>query len=183
MRFSRYTAISIGLVVLLWPLTARSQQNTVLSSSLNTGFGVSRAANTTVVTAAGEGLVGLSEGENTRTASGFLAVVIQQQAPLGVDKLTGLPGSFDLHQNYPNPFNPSTTIQFDLPVATNLHMIVYDLLGREVVQLVDQHLEPGYHQVIWNGRDKAGRELPTGMYIILMATPEFKKSIKMLLLK
>jgi hypothetical protein len=147
------------------------------------GFGVSRAANTTVVTATGEGLVGLSEGENTRTASGFLAVVIQRQAPLGVDDLTGLPGEFDLHQNYPNPFNPSTTIQFDLPMATDLHMVVYDLLGREVVRLLNQHVEPGFHELVWNGRDQSGREVPTGMYIVLMATPEFRKSIKMVLLK
>ncbi len=94
-----------------------------------------------------------------------------------------LPEQFALHQNYPNPFNPSTTIRFDLPVATAVHLIVYDLLGREVVRLVDQQMGAGYHHQVWNGRDRNGRELPTGMYIALLVTPEFKKSIKIVLLK
>ena len=94
-----------------------------------------------------------------------------------------LPAAFALHQNYPNPFNPSTTLQFDLPMATDILIVVYDLLGREVVRLVDQRLEPGYHQLVWNGGDRRGRPVPTGMYIVLMATPQFTKSIKMVLLK
>ncbi|UCH11040.1 MAG: T9SS type A sorting domain-containing protein, partial [Fidelibacterota bacterium] len=94
-----------------------------------------------------------------------------------------LPTEFALHQNYPNPFNPSTTIRYDLPLATRVHIVVYDLLGREIVRLVDQRLEAGYHQLVWNGRDRTGRELPTGMYIVLMVTPEYSKSIKLVLLK
>ncbi|MEE9465891.1 MAG: T9SS type A sorting domain-containing protein, partial [Candidatus Neomarinimicrobiota bacterium] len=93
------------------------------------------------------------------------------------------PELFILHQNYPNPFNPSTTIQFDLPVAVDIRIVVYDLLGREVVRLLNQHLEPGYHQLVWNGLDRRGRPVPTGMYIVRMATPEYIRSIKMLLLK
>ena len=62
-------------------------------------------------------------------------------------------------------------------------MVVYDLLGREVAQLLNQHLEPGFHELLWNGRDRTGRQLPTGMYIVLMSTPQYTKSIKMLLLK
>ena len=182
MRFSRYMAVSMGLVLLLWPLAAWSQ-NTVLSSSLTMGFGVSQADNTTVVTVAGEGFVGLSEGENTRTASGFLAVVIQRQAPLGVDELTCLPGEFDLHQNYPNPFNPSTTIQFDLPMATDLHMVVYDLLGREVVRLVDEWRPAGFHSITWSGRMASGWEVPSGIYIARLTVPGYRKAIKMVLLK
>ena len=49
--------------------------------------------------------------------------------------------------------------------------------------MVDRHLEAGYHYQVWNARDRNGRELPTGMYIAFMATPEFKKSIKVVLLK
>ena len=94
-----------------------------------------------------------------------------------------LPQSFALAQNYPNPFNPSTTLGFDLPVATVVTIIVYDLLGREVVRLMDRRLEPGYQQLVWNGRDRRGRPVPTGMYIVLMATPQFTKSIKLVLLK
>ncbi len=115
--------------------------------------------------------------------SGFSVEVSATPVPLAVDSDVGVPGKFALHQNYPNPFNPTTTIQFDLPVATEVHLAVYDLLGREIIRLVDSRLEVGFQQVIWNARDSKGRELPTGMYIVLMVTPEFTKSIKMLLLK
>ena len=100
---------------------------------------------------------------------------------VGEDKI--VPEAFALHQNYPNPFNPSTTIQLNLPVATEVRLAVYDLLGHEVVRLVDRHLEAGYHQQIWNGRDRNGHEVPTGIYFGLVVTPEFRKSIKIVLLK
>ncbi|UCH11039.1 MAG: leucine-rich repeat domain-containing protein [Fidelibacterota bacterium] len=102
---------------------------------------------------------------------------------VAIDELAGIPGEYALHANYPNPFNPSTTIRYDLPEAVEVTLVVYDLLGREVVRLVDQRLEAGYHQLVWNGRDRAGRELPTGMYIVTMMTPEYSRAIKMVLLK
>jgi len=102
---------------------------------------------------------------------------------VGIDVLTAIPEEFALHQNYPNPFNPNCTIRYDLPEATSAAILVYDIMGREIIHLVDGHVEPGYHQVIWNGRDKTGREVPTGIYIAKMVTPGFTKSIKMLLLK
>ena len=97
--------------------------------------------------------------------------------------MTGIPEEFALHANYPNPFNPSTTLRYDLPEAAEVTLLVYDLLGREVVRLVDGRLEAGYHRVVWNGRDARGREVPTGMYIVLMATPEYRESIKLVMLK
>ena len=179
-----YTAVLMGLVVVIWPLTVWSQSTGVSSSAFNMGFGVSSGTNTTVQSSAGEVLVGLSEGENTRTESGFLVVVLRrQEAALGVEEQAGLPAAFALHQNYPNPFNPSTTIQFDLPAAANIRIVVYDLLGREVARLVEGREEAGYRQVVWNGRDRSGRALPSGMYIVRLVTPEHTKSIKLVLLK
>ncbi|MFC1543487.1 fibronectin type III domain-containing protein, partial [Candidatus Neomarinimicrobiota bacterium] len=102
---------------------------------------------------------------------------------LTIDFLAGIPEEYALHPNYPNPFNPSTTLQFDLPAAADIRIVVYDLLGREVVRLVEQRLEPGYHQLVWKGRDRRDREVPTGVYIVLMVTPEYSKAIKMVLLK
>ncbi|MCH7529266.1 MAG: T9SS type A sorting domain-containing protein [Candidatus Marinimicrobia bacterium] len=102
---------------------------------------------------------------------------------LGINPASLIPGEFTLHQNYPNPFNPITTIRFDLPVATEVHLAVYTLLGHEVARLTNRHLNPGFHRVVWNARDSRGRELPTGMYIVLLATPEFRKTIKIVLLK
>jgi hypothetical protein len=56
--------------------------------------------------------------------------------------------------------------------------MVYDILGREVARLIDGYMEPGYHEVQWNGRD-----LASGIYIARLVTPEYSKPIKMVLLK
>jgi len=94
-----------------------------------------------------------------------------------------IPSSFVLHQNYPNPFNPISTIRYDLPQGGEVSLIVYNILGREVARLVDGYMEPGYHQVQWDGMNNSGRELPSGIYITRLVTPEYTKSIKMVLLK
>ena len=125
--------------------------------------------------------VEVTDGETTTASSATFGFYVSPV--LTLDPLAVLPVAYALHQNYPNPFNPITTIQFDLPVATEVHLAVYDLLGREVTNLSNRHLEPGFHQVVWDTKDNRGRKLPTGMYIVLLATPEFRKSIKVVLLK
>lgn len=104
-------------------------------------------------------------------------------APLYVQETPYVPKAFVLHQNYPNPFNPRTTIGFDLPEAARIQLVIYDILGREVVRLVDRYLEPGHHAVIWNGKTAAGMEVSTGLYVGYLVAPQFAKSIKMVLLK
>jgi len=94
-----------------------------------------------------------------------------------------LPEHFALHQNHPNPFNPATTLRFDLPEASDVTLLVYDLLGREVTRLVAGRLEPGYHAVVWNGLDRSGRQAPTGVYIARMVSAQYTRTIKLVLLK
>ncbi len=104
--------------------------------------------------------------------------------PLNVESTAGTtPEQHLLHQNYPNPFNPTSTIQYDLPKAANVTLIIHDILGREVVRLVDQHMQAGSHQAIWDAKDHAGRAMSTGIYIARLSTLEYSKSIKMVLLK
>jgi len=86
-------------------------------------------------------------------------------------------------QNYPNPFNPITTIRFDLPEAMDMSIMVYDIMGREVIRLAQGRLEPGFHEVIWNGRTASEEEIPSGIYIARLVTPDYSNSIKMVLLK
>jgi exopolysaccharide biosynthesis protein len=94
-----------------------------------------------------------------------------------------IPENYHLQQNYPNPFNPVTTVRFGLPVGTPVRVAVYDLRGREVNQLVDRWLEPGWHALVWAGQDRNGQELPSGIYITRLTSPAFTQSIKMVLLK
>ncbi len=89
-----------------------------------------------------------------------------------------VPQSYALHQIYPNPFNPVSTLRFDLPQGSEVSLIIYDILGREATRLVHSFLEPGSHQVQWEGG-----KFPSGIYIARMVTPKFTKTIKMVLLK
>ncbi len=102
---------------------------------------------------------------------------------LEIDEAGSIPDEFALHANYPNPFNPVSTIRYDLPQATPVSLIVYDVLGREVIRLVDGYMEPSFHQVQWQGKDQYGRTVPSGIYIAQLVTPEYSKTIKMVLLK
>ena len=67
------------------------------------------------------------------------------------EHLEEIPESFALYANYPNPFNPTTTIPFDLPASSEVTLIIYDLLGREVVTLVSGTLPPGRYRSTWEG--------------------------------
>jgi hypothetical protein len=127
--------------------------------------------------------IGPSQYGNTRITSGYYSITARQGAALAIDETGGLPTEYALRQNYPNPFNPSTTIEFDLPIATEAYFVIYDLLGREVNRLVDGWMEPGYHRIVWQGEAADGGDAPSGIYIARLRTPGFTKSIKMVLLK
>jgi len=95
-----------------------------------------------------------------------------------------MPEDYILDQNFPNPFNPSTTIRFMLPVAEKISLKVHDLLGREVKALLsDVTMEKGVHSITWDGRDGAGQNAASGMYIYTLKFGNFSKSGKMTLLK
>jgi len=61
-----------------------------------------------------------------------------------------IPGEFEISQNYPNPFNPTTTIKFALPTQSQVTVTIYDILGREVKELVNDRLQAGYYHFSWN---------------------------------
>ncbi|HEX7069621.1 MAG TPA: FlgD immunoglobulin-like domain containing protein, partial [Rhodothermales bacterium] len=86
-------------------------------------------------------------------------------------------------ENYPNPFNPSTTIRFTLPSASPVRLVVYNVLGAEVAVLMDQSLEAGSHQAVWNATDAMGRQVPSGVYLYSLETREARVTHSMLLLK
>lgn len=83
-----------------------------------------------------------------------------------------------LAQNYPNPFNPSTVIEFKLPEAGNVELVVFDILGRRVATLVNAHMQAGHHHVTFN----AGN-LASGIYIYRIQAGDFIDTRKLTLLK
>jgi photosystem II stability/assembly factor-like uncharacterized protein len=100
-----------------------------------------------------------------------------------------MPKAFALMQNYPNPFNPTTTIRYGLVQASDVILTVYNLLGQEVTRLVDDLQGAGYHQAVWDGRNKSGVQVGSGTYFYrIEAKPNGGGSIytatkKLLLLK
>lgn len=94
-----------------------------------------------------------------------------------------VPENFVLLQNYPNPFNPQTAIRFGLPEETQVQLVVTDLLGRVVRSLVNSDFEAGYHSVVWDGKNNAGHEVPSGVYLYQIVAGTFRNQKKLTLLK
>ena len=85
---------------------------------------------------------------------------------------------FNLHQNYPNPFNPSTVIRFDTPFASNVNIKVYNIIGKEVAELLNEKLDGGSHEVLFKANN-----LTSGLYIYKITAGSFTFSRKMMLVK
>jgi len=99
------------------------------------------------------------------------------------DELAGIPAEFALHQNYPNPFNPTTTIKYDLKQNTDVLIIVYDMLGREVRTVINETQNAGYKNVVWDGTNNSGKQVSTGVYFYKIVAGDFVKTMKMILMK
>ena len=94
-----------------------------------------------------------------------------------------LPLNLMLSQNYPNPFNPTTTIRFYLPRSVHVTLSVADILGREIVTLVDEVLGSGEHSVVWDGKDRTGTMAAGGVYFYRLQAGERFETKKMVLVK
>ena len=108
----------------------------------------------------------------------------QTYSLIGVQQIsTEVPEKFSLSQNYPNPFNPNTKIKFEIPKtgfsgSTDIQIKVYDILGREVVTLVNEKLRPGVYETEFNGDN-----FSSGVYFYLLRAGDYFESKKMILLK
>ncbi len=116
-----------------------------------------------------------------------LVQAIKEALLLGVagDGRNPIPSAFRLSQNYPNPFNPASEIRYDVPTASHVKIVVYDLLGREVATLLDDARSPGTYTARFNGNDR-----PSGVYFyrlsaVSLSDPSrtFAESRKMILMK
>ncbi|MCH7722216.1 MAG: T9SS type A sorting domain-containing protein [Bacteroidetes bacterium] len=138
--------------------------------------------------------INVNTGEGTIIGPvGLKALTGLAYAETGVTSVEGrddksIPTEFILSQNYPNPFNPSTSIEFSVPVNSNVRLTIYNLLGQEVTTLVNEELSAGNYSVIWNGTDKNGLQVSSGVYLYKMkangnnGTP-YSQTKKMILLK
>ncbi|RMD88029.1 MAG: T9SS C-terminal target domain-containing protein [Calditrichaeota bacterium] len=100
-----------------------------------------------------------------------------------INNQISVPQVFVLEQNYPNPFNPSTTISYQIPRAGYVSLIIYDLNGRKIEELVNKYQNAGSYTVQWDGKDLSGRPVASGIYIYKISAGKFKQTRKMILVK
>lgn len=110
---------------------------------------------------------------------GFPTTVADSEGP------DASPNLFSLRQNYPNPFNPSTTIAFKLRNTTPqpTRLTIYDIAGRKVRILFDETASAGGYTISWDGRDRKGAEVASGLYVSRLQVGHRVETKKMLLLR
>jgi len=113
------------------------------------------------------------------------SILYSPSVTVGVEPLenAGIVTDYVLQQNYPNPFNPETTIRFELPIADNVQLIVYDILGRRVRELVSENLASGSFQTTWDGMNDFGHPVSSGVYVYRLIGTGIAESRKMMLLR
>ena len=107
--------------------------------------------------------------------SGMLTGVVKERVEL--------PHNFKLFQNYPNPFNPTTTIFFELPTETEVLLDIYNIQGQKIRTLVQDKLNPGIYQKVWDGKTGVGTKAVSGIYLYKFKAGDFIQTKKMLLRK
>jgi hypothetical protein len=99
--------------------------------------------------------------------------------PFGIRIISTLtPKQYSLFQNYPNPFNPNTLIKFDISKKSSVKIVIYDVTGRLVENLVDKELNPGTYEAQWDASD-----FVSGVYFCELVTDSYTETKKMVLLK
>jgi len=100
-----------------------------------------------------------------------------------------IPDDFILYQNFPNPFNPTTTIRFSIPQQAKVNIKVYNILGKEITELLNETRTSGEYEISWSGTDSKGNLVPSGIYFITLTSDnshqggQVRKTIKTMLIK
>ncbi len=119
----------------------------------------------------GNGLEGYEQYMTNYVVVGRKGLIFKQDG--GAEGQSVKPTVFALHSNYPNPFNPTTTLNYDLPEAANISLVVYDVLGRKVVELANGLHEAGYHLATWNASNVA-----SGVYFTRFTAMDVSGDVK-----
>jgi hypothetical protein len=102
----------------------------------------------------------------------------------GVKRVVELsPVSYSLQQNYPNPFNPGTKIRYSVPEGGDVSLVIYNITGKRIMELVKSFQNAGNYEVLWNGKDEAGAPVSSGIYFYTLKAGNFNQTRKMILIK
>jgi hypothetical protein len=119
------------------------------------------------------------------SARELLDYILQQSPSVPINNTPPLlPRQIVLDQNYPNPFNAATLIRFELTRSARVTLDVFNILGQQVTTLIDgEPYSAGSHTIAWNGRNRAGCDVASGVYFYRLNAEEQVKARKMVLLK
>ena len=169
---------ALFLVLILASDFSISQNTQVTWYSFNMGYGEPKSGNTMIKSAVGQNFVGTMQQANTQVISGFLADTLFRSIFVAVKSSNELPNRYSLAQNYPNPFNPTTTIHFELPKESYVTLKIYNLLGQEVMTVLDEEKVAGRYDLKIDGTS-----LASSVYFYRLVTGDYVSTKKFLLLK
>ncbi|MGE5848119.1 MAG: T9SS type A sorting domain-containing protein [Ignavibacteria bacterium] len=164
-------------IFILLTIPSLAQSNQVAWSSFSSGFGVSNSTNTRITSSIGVSFEGSTSNGTSSISSGFLAnygLIITDIS----DEPEIIPIVYKLNQNYPNPFNPSTIINYQIPEESFVALKIYDVLGNEILTLVNEEKIAGSYKVSFD----AGK-LASGVYIYQLKAGTYVDTKKMILLR
>ena len=118
-------------------------------------------------------------GQSIGTGTIFDYVTIKYSQVTGITPVSNeIPEEYDLFQNYPNPFNPNSKIKFQISKLNDVKLTVFDILGREIITLVNEALKPGTYEAEFRGEN-----YPSGIYYYKLITEDYSDTKKMVLIK
>lgn len=168
--------ITAAVLIVALACASSSRADYVVSQSVvGSGGGSASGGSYSVVGTVGQPAIGVTSGGGYIGEIGFWYQPGWLLTGVGEDDF---PKSFSIGQNYPNPFNPVTTFAYSVPTRARVSIIIYDVSGREVRTLVDEEVEPGFHQTLLHATG-----LPSGVYFVRMVSGRFTDTRKITLLK
>ena len=169
--------LSLLLLVLLLSQTNYAQ-NKISAGVISSGGTKISNSNFFLNSTIGESFIGKTSGTANQHNVGFWDVY-KQNAITKVEKEDEtIPTSFKLEQNFPNPFNPSTIIKFGVPERSSVVIKIFDILGGEVMTLINEEMEAG-----WYSREFNAPNYSSGIYIYRMQAGTYVNTRKMILIK
>jgi hypothetical protein len=160
----------------VWQMRKVAGQNGYCGQNLQIHFGLGDATQIdSLVIQWPSGIIQNVEGLNINDYN----IVVEDTNTVSVNNESGQSQmGFHLYQNYPNPFNPSTTISWQSPMDSKQVLKVFDVLGNEIITLVDEEKEFGYYEINFNSVG-----LPSGIYFYSLNAGAFHETKKMILLR
>jgi hypothetical protein len=160
------------------PSLAYAQTSNIRWWSLDGGFQYSPGSGVRITAAVAENAPGEMQGDKLRLIGGFLGYPGVGAAVLDIHAHPMSPAEFSVAQNFPNPFNPTTVVRFQLPTLSDVRLVIYDLLGREVRMLVNETKPAGSYEVKFDAT-----ALASGVYLYRLTAGDFVQTRKMIVIK